>query len=145
MTDSIILLLAQDRAGYANLCRLLTAGRLRSEKGESVVSWDEIYRHASGLLALWGGDQSLATGEIEPDSIAGNLHEAFRDRLYCMVTRHWREHEVVQEMRLRERAKRYGFPLVAATEVLYHTSARRPSPGRIDCHSLWPYPRFLRE
>ena len=35
---STIVLLAQDRAGYANLCRLITKGRLRSEKGESVVS-----------------------------------------------------------------------------------------------------------
>jgi error-prone DNA polymerase len=123
---SIILLLAQDRDGYANLCRLLTAGRLRSEKGESVVTWDEVCRHAIGLIALWGGDQSLVVGEIEPDGVAGNLRDAFNDRLYCMVTRHWREHEVIQEARLRERAKRYGFPLVAATEVLYHTPARRP-------------------
>ena len=35
---STIILLAKDRGGYANLCRLLTAGRLRSEKGESVVT-----------------------------------------------------------------------------------------------------------
>ena len=123
---STILLLAEDRAGYANLCRLLTAGRLQSEKGESVVGWDEICRHADGLIALWGGDQSLASGEMEPDNVAGNLHEAFSDRLYCMVTRHWSEHEVAQEARLRNRAKRYGLPIVAATEVLYHTPARRP-------------------
>jgi len=122
---SIILLLAENRIGYANLCRLSTAGRLRSEKGESIVGWEEIYRHSSGLVALWGGDQSLVVGEIEPESIAFNLHEAFSDRLYCMVTRHWGEHEVAQEARLRERAKRYGLPFVAATEVLYHTSARR--------------------
>ena len=43
-----------------------------------------------------------------------------------MIARHWREDEVAQEARLRERAKRYGFPLVAANEVLYHTPARRP-------------------
>src|SRR6266705_2188977 len=43
-----------------------------------------------------------------------------------MMARHWREDEVAQEARLRERAKRYGFPLVAANEVLYHTPARRP-------------------
>ena len=67
---SIILLLAENRAGYANLCRLLTAGRLRSEKGESVVSWDEVYRHSSGLVALWGGDQSLVVGAMVPDSVA---------------------------------------------------------------------------
>jgi error-prone DNA polymerase len=123
---SIILLLAQDRCGYANLCQILTAGRLRSEKGESVVTWDEVCRHAIGLIALWGGDQSLVVGEIEPDGVAGNLRDAFNNRLYCMVTRHWREHEVEQEERLRERAKRYGFPIAAATEVLYHTPARRP-------------------
>src|SRR5215468_2216358 len=33
---SMIVLLVQDRSGYANLCRLLTAGRMRSEKGKSV-------------------------------------------------------------------------------------------------------------
>ena len=123
---SPIVLLAQDRSGYANLCRLLTAGRLRAEKGESVVTWDEVCRHATGLIALWGGDQSLVVREVAPDEIAANLHDAFGDRLYGMIARHWREDEVAQEARLRERAKRYGFPLVAANEVLYHTPARRP-------------------
>ena len=47
--ESVVIFLAQDRCGYANLCRLLTAGRLRSEKAESAVTWDEIYRHANGL------------------------------------------------------------------------------------------------
>src|SRR5215204_6929791 len=60
---SKIILLAQQRAGYANLCRLLTAGRLRSEKGECRVTWDEVCGHAGGLLALWGGDRSLLAGE----------------------------------------------------------------------------------
>ena len=124
--ESVITLLAQDRRGYANLCRLLTTGRLRSEKGESMVTWDEIYRHANGLLALWGGDQSLIVGEGEPNEVAGSLRDAFGDRLYGMITRHRREDEVVQEARLRERAKLYGLPLVAANEVLYHTPARRP-------------------
>ena len=124
--ESVIILLAQDRRGYANLCRLLTAGRLRSEKGESAVTWDEIYHHAEGLIALWGGDQSLVVGEVEPNEVAGNLRDAFGDRLYGMITRHRREDEVVEETRLRERAKRYGFQLAAANEVLYHTPARRP-------------------
>jgi error-prone DNA polymerase len=124
--ESIIILLAQDRHSYADLCRLLTAGRLRSEKGESAVTWDEVCQHAGGLLALWGGDQSLVVDEPEPSEVAKNLRDAFGDRLYGMLTRHRREKEVLQEARLRERAKRYGFPLVAANEVLYHTPARRP-------------------
>ena len=52
--ESTIILLVQDRGGYANLCRLLTAGRLRSEKGESAVTWDEIYQHARGAHRALG-------------------------------------------------------------------------------------------
>ena len=123
---SAIILLAQDRRGYANLCRILTAGRLRSEKGESAVTWDEICRHGNGLIALWGGDQSLIVDEVVPNEVAGNLRDAFGDKLYGIVTRHQLEDEIVQEARLRERAKRYGFQLAAANEVLYHTQVRRP-------------------
>jgi error-prone DNA polymerase len=123
---SVIVLLAQDRGGYSQLCRLLTTGRLRSEKGESRVSWEEVCRHAAGLIALWGGDQSAVVNETEPAQVIADLHDAFGDRLYGMVTRHRREDEPAQEARLRDRAQRHGFPLVAVNEVLYHTPARRP-------------------
>ena len=122
---STIVLLAQDRGGYANLCRLITKGRLRSEKGESAVSWDEVCAHAPGLIALWGGARSLIVGEADCHDIGGKLRDAFADRLYGILTRHRCEEEVIQEARVRERARRFGFPLVAANEVLYHTPARR--------------------
>jgi error-prone DNA polymerase len=122
---SSMVLLAQDHAGYANLCRLITKGRLRSEKGESAVTWDEVCAHAPGLIALWGGEQSLLVGEAEMDEVAAKLRDAFADRLYGLIARHRREEEIVQETRLRLRASRYGMPLVAANEVLYHTPARR--------------------
>ena len=158
---STIVLLAQNRGGYANLCRLLTKGRLRSEKGESAVTWDEIYAYPVGLIALWGGEVGSVTPanagvqagtsgsktmnldsrlhgndgkesgdgsakfKIAVDQVAANLRDAFGDRLYGMVTRHRREEEVVQEARLRERARRFGFSLCAANEILYHTPARR--------------------
>jgi error-prone DNA polymerase len=124
--NSILVLLAQDRGGYANLCRLITTGRLRSPKGESSVTWDEVCRHTEGLIALWGGDRSLLVGEADPGDVAAALRDAFGDRLYAMLARHRRADEVRQEARLRERATRYGLPLVAATEVLYHIPARRP-------------------
>jgi error-prone DNA polymerase len=123
---STIFLLAQDRGGYANLCRLLTTGRLRSEKGESAVSWEEMCRHAAGMIALWGGEHGLIVGGAAPDEVVGTLRDAFGDRLYGLLTRHRREEEVAAEARLRQCAKRCGFPLVAANEVLYHTPARRP-------------------
>ncbi len=123
---STIVLLAQDRGGYANFCRLITAGRTRSAKGESAVTWEEVCQHAEELIAVWGGDQSLLAREADPENVAGEMRDAFGDRLYAMVARHKRAEEVEQEKRLRERAERYGLPIVAATEVLYHTPSRRP-------------------
>jgi len=130
---SSLLLLAQDRRGYAHLCRLLTVGHLRSLKGQSAVTWEEIGAHAPGLLALWGGEGSLLTQEPEPTSVAPLLRDAFGDRLYALLTRHRQASEGPQERRLRARAGRYGLPLVAATEVLYHTPAQRPLQDVLTC------------
>ena len=58
---SRLVLLCRDRTGHAQLCRLLTRGRLRSAKGESRVRWREVIEHADGLTALWGApDPRLA-------------------------------------------------------------------------------------
>src|SRR5258706_5013377 len=147
---STIVLLAQDRPGYANLCRLITKGRRRSEKGKSSVGWEEVCAHAPGLLALWGGEMSFVipvktgiqavpsgsrklkmdsrlrgndekqTGngftecQIAADTIIGTLRDAFGDRLYAMIARHRCAEEVAHEARLRELARRFGIPLVAA-------------------------------
>lgn len=130
---STLVLLVQDRDGYANLCRLLTIGRRHKSKGESKVTWDEVCGHAGGLLALWGGDASHLIREPEPDDIAGCLCDAFGDRLYAMVARHHRDTEIAEEKRLRTHAARYGLPCVAAVEVLYHDQARRPLQDVMTC------------
>jgi error-prone DNA polymerase len=128
-----IVLLATNREGYANLCRLITLGRRRSPKGESVVHWREICAHAEGLLALWGGERSLLAGEADPFFVAHELREAFGDRMYAMVARHRRAEEPGQEARLRQRAERYDIPTVAAVEVLYHKRERRDLQDVLTC------------
>ena len=130
---STCVLLAMNRTGYANLCRLITAGRLRRPKGESCVTWPEVCARAQGLIALWGGDRSLLIHGEEPRAVIAPMRDAFGDRLYVMVSRHRRAEEVRQEMRVRQHAERDGLPLVAATEVLYHTPARRELQDVLTC------------
>ncbi|ACY15706.1 error-prone DNA polymerase [Haliangium ochraceum] len=151
---SQIVLLCRDRAGYANLCHLLTKGRRRSDKGSSQVSWREVCAHAGGLIALWGGAGSLLTrpGENRPGGVpadiprplggrpqsylgrvADDLREAFGDALYALCARHREAEEVVTEARLRARAERFGLPVAAAVEVLYHSRARRPLQDVLTC------------
>ena len=48
-------LLVETRAGYRNLCRLLTSAALGKPKGEARATWDEIAAHAEGLHCLAGG------------------------------------------------------------------------------------------
>src|SRR4029453_313372 len=105
----------------------------RAPKGRSAVNWEEICAHAGGLIALWGGGQSALVHATDPNAIAGQLHEAFGDRLYGLLTRHRRAADGRHEARLRQRAERYGLPLVAAREVLYHTPARRPLQDVLTC------------
>ncbi|MNR80490.1 Error-prone DNA polymerase [compost metagenome] len=130
---SRIVLLVQDREGYTNLCRLLTAGRLRSPKGESRVSWEEVCTHAAGLIALWGGEASRLLAREAPDALASALKGAFGDRFYALLTRHRRAEEVAAEALLRERARRYGLPVAASTEVLYHHPDRRALQDVLTC------------
>lgn len=130
---STLVLVAMNRAGYADLCRLITVGRRRSEKGRSQVSWGEICDHAADMIALWGGERSLLTGKAEPFFVAHQLREVFADRIYALLSRHRRSAETAQELRLRRRAARYQLPLAAAVEVLYHHPRRRPLQDVLTC------------
>ena len=135
---STIVLLAQDRGGYANLCRLITKGRRRSEKGQSAVGWEEVCAHAVGVIALWGGVETNLDsrvcgndgrggriGETHLDKVNSKLCDAFGDRLYGMIARHRCEEEEALERNWRERMKRFDIPSIAANEVLYHSPSRR--------------------
>ena len=112
-----IVLLVESHEGYRNLCQLVTKGRLRSEKGNSSISWTEVAEHQRGLLAFW----TSSTGEGFLDL----LKEAFGARLFALATRHRLDVDVPFEKRLRERAASFGIPIVAGMEVLYHHRERR--------------------
>jgi error-prone DNA polymerase len=128
---SQLVVLATDRTGWANLVRLCTAGRRRCDKGDSLVGWDEICERAGGLVALWGG---LFSDELAPPPhLVGALQDAFGDRLYALLARHRRADDVAREIRLRARAAEHRLPIVATTEVLYHSRARRPLQDVLTC------------
>ena len=129
-----LVLLAQDRAGWANITRLLTSARRRCDKGESVASWREVCERAPDVIALWGGESSLLAGEADPPAtVISDLRDAFGDRLFALLARHRRADDVPREARLKLRAKAAGLPLVAANEVLYHSRARRPLQDVLTC------------
>ncbi|MCS6797964.1 MAG: error-prone DNA polymerase [Myxococcota bacterium] len=117
-----VVLLAASRRGWANLCRLLTAGRLRAPKGHCRLALTDVLAHEQGLLAL-----------TDTASLLPPLRDAFGDRLWALLGRHLAPGERLRERLLREAARRTGVPLVAALEVLYHDRARRPLHDVLRC------------
>ena len=104
---SEILLLAQNRKGYGNLCSLLTDGHLRSSKGTCAPGLDEVCGRNPGLIALWIGRAGPeAPGKGGPEPVLEQLKTAFGDRLYILLARHRRAEEILREIRLQKLAVR---------------------------------------
>ena len=67
---STLPVLVKDKAGYANLCALLTEAHLRSEKGSCAIEWRELPAFAKGLVALLGSAacQPVVSGSLPQKS-----------------------------------------------------------------------------
>jgi error-prone DNA polymerase len=130
-----LVLLVQDKIGWKNMCRLVTAGARRSEKGQSLVSIQEVAEHNQGLIAIWGGDGSSLNSDDDTlwREQGGALKEAFADRTYALVTRHYLPSQPRTEPRAMVRAHRLDIPIVAGQEVLYHNSSRRRLQDVLTC------------
>jgi error-prone DNA polymerase len=102
-------LLVENRTGYKNLCRLLTAGALAHPKGEARYNWKLIEKHAAGLHALTRADEATV------HTISG----IFPGKTHVELQRHFRRDEEHQNVRLVELARRLRLPLVATNGVRY--------------------------
>ena len=114
-----VVLLAENRAGYAHLCGLITRARRRSEKGHYRLLHEDFEQSADGLLALWLPEDHI-------DTTHGTwLAEHFPDRTWLAVELH---HGPDDETRLRaclDAAATLGIPAVATGNVHMHQRRRR--------------------
>ena len=114
-------LLAIDRQGYRNICRLITAGKLRAPKGECRLGWNDLAEHATGLIALVTGGADGALGTCDGPAARATLDRLqafFGDaRLYVEIQRHLDREEERLTRRLIDLAWATGLPLVATNDV----------------------------
>jgi error-prone DNA polymerase len=119
-------LLVEDRDGYQNLSRLITAAKLGVPKGQAAVSFDDLEAHAEGLVCLTGGlhgplARRLATGRDEAARDCLDRLVAIFGRSNCFVEIQ-RHGDRAGERRLEglaELARRAGVGLVATNQPLY--------------------------
>src|SRR5262245_25577797 len=114
-----MLLWVVNRRGYGRLSRLLTQGRRSAPKGECRLTFDDVARHADGLLA---GILLDATTVQE----LGCCRELFGDGCYAVAELHSGPLDRLRLECIRDLARKAGLPLVAANDVHYHGPRRRP-------------------
>jgi error-prone DNA polymerase len=125
-------LLVETRAGYQNLCRLLTRMKLGAPKGKGAAAPEEINEFSQGLICLTGGVQgplaaALAKGGLEgAKACLEKLCDVFgRNNVYVELQRHSDRQEESRNQAAVEIARRLHLPLVATNGVSYATGEDR--------------------
>lgn len=117
-------LLVEDRAGYRNLCRLLTDSAFGKPKGAAVATWEQVAAYAGGLHCLAGGsDGPLATHAAATH--LRQLHDLFGARLAVDIQRDFTRDGERFARRLVDLAAAQRVPLVATGDVRHATRDRR--------------------
>jgi error-prone DNA polymerase len=134
-----LLLFATDRASYGRLCRLLTVGRRRADKGECLVFASDVAEHADGLLAIALPPAADRVFGAEEEFVAferGLAHwrAVFDgDRLSIAAAVHGGADDTRHLARLVRLAREHEVPLVAAGDVRASTAAQKPLLDVLTC------------
>jgi error-prone DNA polymerase len=126
--------LVSSRAGYRNLCQLITRMKLRAQrKEEGAVLEHELEQHANGIICLTGGDEGpLAAalkkgGPVEARRTVEQLTGIFgRENVYVELQRHFHRKEEARNRVAIEIARDLHLPLLATNGVCYATPHDRP-------------------
>ena len=125
-------LIASSRAGYQNLCRLITKIKLRAKKDEGVVFAEELEQYSEGLICLTGGDDSplahaLKNGGFEEArrSVERLIHIFGQANVYIEVQRHFHREQEMRNRTAIEVARSLLLPLLATNGVRYATRDAR--------------------
>ena len=127
--------LVENRTGYRNLCRLLTAGALGRPKGEAEVTWEQVEAHADGLHCLAGGADGPLAGSA-PAAHLGRLRAIFGKRLAIDIHRHREREGERLARRLADLATAHDIPVVATNDVRHATPAGRALLDVLTCIRL---------
>jgi len=122
-----------DRAAYGRLCRLLTRGKKRAEKGECRLFYEDVREFGDGqILVALPESRSSAPG-ADFTVFLQRLAADFPGQAYLAANHLYRGDDGRRLHRLAALAAHAGLPLVATNDVLYHASERRQLQDVVTC------------
>jgi error-prone DNA polymerase len=126
-----ILVYPTDRAAYGRLCRLLSKGKLKAEKGECLLQLSDLEEFAEGQLLVL-----MPPYRFKPGSLAGTLNRLQASPaagVWLAASPFYRGDDERRLARLQRVADTVRAPLIATNDVLYHDHNRRPLQDVLTC------------
>jgi error-prone DNA polymerase len=129
-----VALLAEDHAGYTNLCRLLTRAHAGLPKGESWLELEQLAAHHQGLVAIAPGPFVPGCPGAPPAELLGLLAEVFgRDRAGVAAFRRLDELDGERLTGAAAQSLRFGLPVLASARPLFHHRSRKALADVLAC------------
>ncbi|MCY2952165.1 MAG: error-prone DNA polymerase [Planctomycetota bacterium] len=127
-----LLVWATDRAAYARLCRLLTLGKRRAQKGDCSLTLDDFLAHSPGLLAAIIPPTSPDEFENQKTKIE-HLRDALAHRLSLATSCLYANDDRTHLSDLIHLSRHFQIPLLATNNVHYHIPDRRNLQDILTC------------
>ncbi|MGR3502648.1 error-prone DNA polymerase [Pseudaestuariivita sp.] len=114
-----------DRQGWAHLCRLLSRGRLRAEKGSCHLRLTDLMEFAGGLHLVLHPPPEAGPGRKAWAGQAERVVRACAGNVHLMLAPVYDGQDVARFDRLAALAERMGVPTLASARPLMHHGRRR--------------------
>ena len=138
-----LLVYPMDRAAYGRLCRLLTLGKRRAEKGECQLTMEDFLEHSEGMLAAIIVEYRDAARQEPrpPDAREGEapaeplrrLREMLGNRLSLAASCLYGTDDESHLRQLLDLSRTHRIPLMATNTVHYHDPQRRALQDILTC------------
>src|SRR5438309_1243149 len=124
-----LLAYAVDREGYGRLSRMLSFGKMRSEKGECDLTLSDVAEYSEGIafIAWPEGDLDVVERELP------RLREALTSLHHVAASWLYRGNDAARIERLDRLARKHGCAILATNDVHYHAPDRRPLHDVVTC------------
>ncbi len=124
-----ILAYPENRDGWGRLCRLLTLGNRRAEKGDCILTLDDLISDAKGLLLA-----VMPSPRLEPvERLLLRLTEAAPGSVWLTAAMHRHGADRRRLAELMQLSERLRVPLLAVNDVLYDTPEQRDLQDVLSC------------
>jgi error-prone DNA polymerase len=124
-----LVLIAADKAGYANLARLISTAQLRGRKRDARLRLEDLDGRTGGLVALSGGRNGIVEKALlrrdtgAAIALGARLRDLFPGRFYLELQHHARPEDPALIRALVRLAMQLDVPYVATNGVAYATRA----------------------